>query len=253
VSWDHHHSLSERLAIDADAANQAGEALRAHDLFIRAAAEESAALDSLSHEKQRTRGITAVSAVALWFKAQDYLAAEQLANRCLEDREMPPFAEKQLRDLLQTIRTARTTEKPATRTTTTGSELFIVDNSDVDWKVVRYLHDWADISTSFDVATGCFEIGSLLALEGQWQKLEKIRILMGAETTQRTRQAFLEALRNTVTSQLDSSIEKAKDHEIRACAASDPACSPHLRSARTMSSGAVAAMAKLRAPENEST
>jgi hypothetical protein len=37
------------------------------------------------------------------------------------------------------------------RTSTTGSELFIVDNSDVDWKVVRYLHDWADISTSFDV------------------------------------------------------------------------------------------------------
>jgi SNF2 family DNA or RNA helicase len=97
------------------------------------------------------------------------------------------------------------------RTSTTGSELFIVDNSDVEWKVIRYLHDWADISTSFDVATGCFEIGSLLALEGQWQKLEKIRILMGAETTQRTRQAFLEALRNTVTSQLDLSIERAKD------------------------------------------
>ena len=84
---------------------------------------------------------------------------------------------------------------PATRTTPSGSELFIVDNSDLDWKVVRYLHDWADISTSFDIATGCFEIGSLLALDGQWQKLDKIRILMGAETTQRTRQALLEALR----------------------------------------------------------
>jgi hypothetical protein len=24
----------------------------------------------------------------------------------------------------------------------TGSELFIVDNSDKDWKVRRYLHDW---------------------------------------------------------------------------------------------------------------
>jgi hypothetical protein len=92
VSWNHHHSLSERLAIDAEAANRAGEALRAQDLFMRAATEESAALDSLPQEKQRTRGITAVSAVALWFKARDYLAAERLANRCLENQELPPFA-----------------------------------------------------------------------------------------------------------------------------------------------------------------
>ena len=28
------------------------------------------------------------------------------------------------------------------RTSKAGSELFIVDNSDVDWKVLRYLHDW---------------------------------------------------------------------------------------------------------------
>jgi hypothetical protein len=28
------------------------------------------------------------------------------------------------------------------RTSRTGSELFIVDNSDEDWKVLRYLHDW---------------------------------------------------------------------------------------------------------------
>jgi hypothetical protein len=32
------------------------------------------------------------------------------------------------------------------RTSTTGSELFIVDNSDEDWKVLRYLHDWCQIS-----------------------------------------------------------------------------------------------------------
>ena len=91
-----------------------------------------------------------------------------------------------------------------------GGDVFIVDNSDSDWKVRRYLHDWAEISTSFDVATGCFEIGSLLALDGQWQKLEKIRLLMGSETTRRTRQALLEALKTGVKSQLDFSIEKAK-------------------------------------------
>ncbi len=32
------------------------------------------------------------------------------------------------------------------RTSKTGSELFIVDNSDEDWKVLRYLHDWCQIS-----------------------------------------------------------------------------------------------------------
>ena len=31
------------------------------------------------------------------------------------------------------------------RTSKTGSELFIVDNSDADWKVQRYLHDWCQI------------------------------------------------------------------------------------------------------------
>ena len=51
--------------------------------------------------------------------------------------------------------------------TTSGSDLFIVDNSDNDWKVKDYLHEWADIATKFDVATGYFEIGALLALDGQ--------------------------------------------------------------------------------------
>jgi hypothetical protein len=42
--------------------------------------------------------------------------------------------------------------------------LLIVDNSDTDWKVKRNLQDWADIANSFDIASGYFEIGALLAL-----------------------------------------------------------------------------------------
>ena len=57
------------------------------------------------------------------------------------------------------------------RTSKTGSELFIVDNSDVDWKVLRYLHDGCQISKAIDVATGYFEIGSLLGLKDEWQKV----------------------------------------------------------------------------------
>ncbi len=74
-----------------------------------------------------------------------------------------------------------------------GRDLFIVDNSVDGWTGVRYLQEWTEIAKSFDIATGYFEIGSLLALDGRWQKLEKIRILMGAEVTQSTRAALLKA------------------------------------------------------------
>ena len=72
-----------------------------------------------------------------------------------------------------------------------GRDLFIVDNSDSDWKVRDYLHDWTEIAKSFDIATGYFEIGALLSLDGQWQKLEKLRILMGDEVSKRTKKALL--------------------------------------------------------------
>jgi len=95
------------------------------------------------------------------------------------------------------------------RTSTTGSELFIVDNSDEDWKVVRYLHDWCQISKSIDVATGYFEIGSLLALGDEWQKVDQIRILMGDEVTRRTQRAFSQGL-EAVKLKLDNSLEAEK-------------------------------------------
>lgn len=93
---------------------------------------------------------------------------------------------------------------------TKGGDLFIVDNSDKDWKVREYLHEWADLSTSFDIATGYFEIGALLALDGQWQKLEKLRILMGDEVSKRTRQALLAGI-ETAKRALDQSVEKEKE------------------------------------------
>jgi hypothetical protein len=51
------------------------------------------------------------------------------------------------------------------RTSTTGSELFILDNSDLDWKVLRYLHDWCQILKSIECATGNLKIDGLLGLE----------------------------------------------------------------------------------------
>jgi superfamily II DNA or RNA helicase len=95
------------------------------------------------------------------------------------------------------------------KTSLTGSELFIVDNSDDDWKAARYLHDWCQLSKSIDIATGYFEIGALLALDGEWQKVDHIRLLMGDEVSRRTKKAFDEAIAR-VAGRLDQSIETEK-------------------------------------------
>lgn len=92
-----------------------------------------------------------------------------------------------------------------------GRDLFIVDNSVSGWTGLRYLEEWAGIAKAFDIATGYFEIGALLALDGKWQTLQKIRILMGAETVQRTRKALLEAVRARAVQILDGSIEADKE------------------------------------------
>ena len=91
-----------------------------------------------------------------------------------------------------------------------GADVFIVDNSDADWKVREYLREWTEISNKFDIASGYFEIGALLALDGHWQKLDKIRILMGDQVTARTRKAVLQAIVQKVLTKLDASIENAK-------------------------------------------
>jgi superfamily II DNA or RNA helicase len=101
-------------------------------------------------------------------------------------------------------------EVPATSPRKSGADLFIVDNSDSDWKVRQYLHEWAEIATSFDIATGYFEIGALLALDGQWQKLDKLRILMGEEVSMRTKQALLAGI-ESAKCVLDNSLEKEKE------------------------------------------
>src|SRR5437879_1166975 len=64
-------------------------------------------------------------------------------------------------------------------------------------------------SRQWDVATGYFEIGSLLALDGLWQKLEGMRVLLGDETTRRTRRELVSNLRQ----QSDTSIEEAKERD----------------------------------------
>jgi superfamily II DNA or RNA helicase len=91
-----------------------------------------------------------------------------------------------------------------------GSDLFVVDNSDSNWKVLNYLREWTEIAHTFDIATGYFEIGALIGLDGYWQKLDHLRILMGDEVTKRTRRAIQEGL-DRIKENLDGSIERAKE------------------------------------------
>ena len=93
-----------------------------------------------------------------------------------------------------------------------GHELFIVDNSVSGWTGLRYLEEWTSLAKAFDISTGFFEISALLALDGKWQQLDKIRILMGAEMSHRTRKALLDAVRERAIRVLDDSIETDKDN-----------------------------------------
>ena len=91
-----------------------------------------------------------------------------------------------------------------------ASDLFIVDNSDSDWKVRSYLKDWCELSRAIDIATGYFEIGALLTLEEKWQSVETIRILMGDEVSLRTKRAFVKSLQK-ISERLDASLESEKN------------------------------------------
>ena len=75
-----------------------------------------------------------------------------------------------------------------------SDNLHIVDNSTPSDSVLKYLKEWCPYSTRMDIATGYLEIGGLLALDGAWQKVDKVRILMGDELTARTNAAIQSAV-----------------------------------------------------------
>ena len=108
MTWAELHSKSESLAIEASLAQRNRDASSAQELFRQAARFEKQALDALDSSKVRTRGITAVSTVALWFKSGEYVQAELVAHSALSDVSMPEFARQELRNLVQAIWTETT-------------------------------------------------------------------------------------------------------------------------------------------------
>lgn len=103
MTWNTFHSESERLATEAQLAARDRNRDLALDLYRRSAEAERKALSLVGSDKVRTKAITAVSAVALCFKAREFAAAEQLAHEMLADTSLPEFARADLRNLVQAI------------------------------------------------------------------------------------------------------------------------------------------------------
>ena len=103
MAWLDHHKESEQLAAEADGLTRGGDWGAARRVYGAAAVAEGRALDSLDGGRWRTYGITAVSAVSLYYKSARWDDARLLAHRCLSVRDLPEFASLQLEDLLVSI------------------------------------------------------------------------------------------------------------------------------------------------------
>ena len=103
MTWADFHKASEAAAVEAEQALREGNSVQAALLYAKAAEHEQLALAAVDATKARTRGITAVSAVSLWYKAASYERAEQLAYLILAEHSIPEFARMDLRNLVQAI------------------------------------------------------------------------------------------------------------------------------------------------------
>ena len=111
MTWLQHHERSERLAADAEIAVRRGDVQRAQKLYTQAAKAEELALADVGSGKSRTLGITAVSAVSLYYKAAEFQTAEALACQWLASGHLPTFAVDQVRGVLQSVWSDRVRER----------------------------------------------------------------------------------------------------------------------------------------------
>ncbi len=89
--------------------------------------------------------------------------------------------------------------------------LYVVDNSSEEQSVRKYLTEWCSVSKQMDVATGYLEIGGLLDLDQSWQKLEKMRIILGSEMTKRTKEV-IDKVVESLLSRLNDSVDEEQEH-----------------------------------------
>jgi hypothetical protein len=104
MTWVESHRESERLAAEAEVAAREGDRGRAQQLYGHAADAEDAALDALDLSKKRTFGVSAVSAVALRYKAAQYQEVEAACYKWLQISDLPDFAAAELKTVLQALK-----------------------------------------------------------------------------------------------------------------------------------------------------
>ena len=103
MSWLSEHKKSERLASEAEIAVRKQQPELARRLYGAAAEHEAKALEGLDLHKPRSYGITAVSAVALYWKAGRQKEAVNLGRKCLESGRLPGFAYRMIRENIGAI------------------------------------------------------------------------------------------------------------------------------------------------------
>lgn len=123
MTWAEFHAESEKFASAAELAAKHGDVAAAHDLYRQAADAEVRALGALDVKKARTLGITAVSAVALSYKAHEFTQAERLAHKWLATDLLPAFSVEQLQTLLQMMWNDLVREKAGVKFT--GGEVLV--------------------------------------------------------------------------------------------------------------------------------
>ena len=103
MAWIEHHRVSEQCASQAEACLREGSAEEARGHYARSAEAEERALGELELSKTKTYGITAVSTASLYFKARRLADAERVAIDSMGFDQLPPFAQRQLHNIVQVV------------------------------------------------------------------------------------------------------------------------------------------------------
>lgn len=99
--WLSLHKESQQFATRAQIALRKHYDSQALKLYKKAARIEQKAFNIIDISKVRTRGIIAVSTVALWYKAKEYDKALQFAQKIIKIKSLPAFA---IRNIVKIMR-----------------------------------------------------------------------------------------------------------------------------------------------------
>lgn len=88
----------------------------------------------------------------------------------------------------------------------------IIDNRESN-TLLNTLKNLLPLAGLLDIASGYFEIGALLALEDSWHSLKNLRIILGDETSKRTRRELIESAQRQCNESIE--LEKERDDTLK--------------------------------------